>query len=135
MDRVRKPAGNDSQGKSVSLPPPGTIIWHEVVGADADGLRSFYGQLFGWRFTEDKPTYSMFPGPDGRPVGGIGAIGAGQSWTTFYVAVADLETAMQDASALGATVLRQVVDAGPNRFCVMADPEGHPFGLVQVSAA
>ena len=26
------------------------VVWFEVVGQDADKMRSFYGSLFGWNF-------------------------------------------------------------------------------------
>ncbi len=26
------------------------VVWFEVCGKDANGLRGFYGELFGWKF-------------------------------------------------------------------------------------
>ena len=32
------------------------VVWFEVMGQDADKLRSFYTQLLGWKFKIDNPT-------------------------------------------------------------------------------
>ncbi|MCB9780390.1 MAG: VOC family protein [Alphaproteobacteria bacterium] len=114
----------------MSTPPPGTILWHEIAGRDPAALRAFYGELFGWQLTTTRPDYDMFTGPDGQPTGGIGAVGE-HSWTTFYVAVDDIDAALTRARALGASPLSPVREDGPNLHCVVADPDGRPIGLVQ----
>ena len=31
------------------------VVWFEVMGQNADKLRSFYGNLLGWKFNTDNP--------------------------------------------------------------------------------
>ena len=38
----------DMQGNGASAGSP--VVWFEVIGKDANALRSFYGELFGWNF-------------------------------------------------------------------------------------
>lgn len=118
-------------------PAPARVLWFEIVGRDHQSLQRFYGELFGWQLLHDDamPTYAMFTGEGGQPVGGVGAVPGDASWTTFYVQVDDLDAALARAQGLGARVLMPPVEQGPNRYCVVADLEGHPIGLVQHAAA
>ena len=42
------------------------VMWFEVLGADGDGLRQFYGRPFGWTFDTNNPTkYGIVDTGDG----------------------------------------------------------------------
>ena len=112
---------------------PSKIVWFEVVGQDADKMRSFYGDLFGWNF-------DVMPGMDygltrcdetGLP-GGVGKANASSGWNTFYVGVDDLEGTLAAAEQAGGSILQPVTvlpDGG--RIAVFTDPEGRPVGVAE----
>ena len=81
------------------------VTHFEVVGQDADALRSFFGEMFGWKFSAPMgPTdYSVLEEQEGIG-GGIGAGPEGYSGhVTFYVQVDDVGAALEKAESLGGT--------------------------------
>ena len=116
------------------------VVHFEVVGKDGKKLQSYYSELFGWEIDASNPMeYGMIPreGNTGREGVGIGGgIGQGpdgyDGHVTFYVAVPDVEQALQKAESLGG---RRVM--GPETIMDMVtlghfkDPEGHLVGVVQ----
>jgi hypothetical protein len=116
------------------------VVHFEVVGKDGSRLQEYYSQLFGWEMSADNAyNYGVVSREDnlGRNGVGIGG-GVGQGpdgydgHVTFYVAVPDVEEALQTAESLGG---RRVM--GPEEIMgqiVMGqftDPEGHLVGVVQ----
>ena len=116
------------------------VVHFEVVGKDGAKLQQYYSDLFGWEVDANNPmNYGMVPreGNTGREGVGIGGgVGVGPSGydghVTFYVAVPDVEEALQKAESLGGTrvmgpehIMDQVV------LGQFKDPEGHLVGLVQ----
>ena len=116
------------------------VVHFEVVGKDGGKLQSYYAELFGWEIDANNPMgYGMVPreGNTGREGVGIGGgIGPGpegyEGHVTFYVAVPDVEEALQKAESLGG---QRVM--GPETIMDMVtlgqfkDPEGHMVGVVQ----
>ena len=116
------------------------VVHFEVVGKDGKKLQSYYSELFGWEIDASNPMeYGMITreGNTGREGVGIGGgIGQGpdgyDGHVTFYVAVPDVEQALQKAESLGG---RRVI--GPETIMDMVtlghfkDPEGHLVGVVQ----
>lgn len=108
------------------------IVWFEVVGKDADKLKGFFGELFGWKYEEAKAVnYGMTSAALTGIGGGVGASPAGAGWATFYVGVDDIEAALAKAKRLGAKELLPVTRMPDATFAVFADPEGHPVGLLE----
>ena len=116
------------------------VVHFEVVGKDAQKLNSYYSELFGWEIdANNEMRYGMVAreGNTGRDGVGIGGgIGAGPEGygghVTFYVAVPDVEEALQKAESLGGERVM-----GPetimDRITLghFKDPEGHLIGVVQ----
>jgi uncharacterized protein len=118
------------------------VVHFEIVGRDADGLRSYYGELFGWQFDADNPmNYGIVQrdqnvSDDGMGIGG--GIGAGpegyDGHVTFYVGVPDVEAALAKAESLGGSRMM-----GPEQVMEQVeigqftDPEGHLVGVVKTS--
>jgi predicted enzyme related to lactoylglutathione lyase len=120
----------DRRGPDASTEQQHPVVWFEVMGRDADELRSFYSQLFGWRFRVDRRRrYATVEG--GRGIsGGVGRASAGQPrWLTFYAEVPDLPDAIERAVALGGRLLMPPTRLTDTTVAVVADPEGHPVGL------
>jgi predicted enzyme related to lactoylglutathione lyase len=106
------------------------VVWFEVMGQDADKLRSFYGKLLGWKFQTDNPmNYGMVEAGEGGIAGGIGQLEEGQGWSTFYTKVNDLEAAVELAQSLGSSVRMPITELPDTRLAVVSDPEGNAVGL------
>jgi predicted enzyme related to lactoylglutathione lyase len=107
------------------------VSWFEVVGRDADRLRVFYGELFGWRFQLlPEGDYGVVAVENGSLPGGVGKAADGPGWTTFYVKVPDVAVALARVAALGGKVVQPATKLPDgNEIGVFTDPEGHPVGL------
>lgn len=118
----------------------GAVVHFEILGQDAEKLRAFYGELFGWQIDADNQwNYGIVDrtqnlSSQGVGIGGgIGAMPEGMpGHTTVYVEVPDVETALARVEALGGTRLM-----GPDKVMegveigVAHDPEGHVIGLIK----
>jgi predicted enzyme related to lactoylglutathione lyase len=117
------------------------VVHFEVVGKDGDALRRYYGELFGWNIDTNNPMqYGMVDGKDNTTVGGDTGIGGGvaqgpdgyEGHVTFYVAVPDVEAALQKAESLGGKrvmgleKIMDMVELGQ-----FTDPEGNLIGVVK----
>ena len=140
---VRDPAGAE-----VSLSQPGenlgaelvnedgTWTWNELVAADLDAAKGFYGELFGWA-SED------IAGPIQRTTFTLGdlLIGGGHApvpqedptprWTIAFW-VADADQAATEVQKLGGTILLPPMDVPVGRFTIVADPAGAAFTATAV---
>ena len=110
---------------------PYSFVMCEVMGQDADKLRTFYGALLGWKFDTDNPlNYGMVEAGEGGIAGGVGLAPEGQrGWTTFYTKVPDLEAALLEAGDLGSQVVMPIQELPDTRIAVVTDPEGNLVGL------
>ncbi len=111
------------------------IIHVEVVGRDAGKLQRFFSELFGWKLDTNNPGgYGMASAADNGVVTGIGSTPDGSAGhTTFYVAVKDIDKALEKATKLGGRVIMPKMSPGPNAtIALLADPEGHVIGLSEV---
>jgi uncharacterized protein len=117
------------------------VVHFEVVGKDGEKLQRYYADLFGWNVNADNPMqYGMVDAKDNRSMTGDNGIGGGigqgpegyEGHVTFYVAVPDVEKALQKAESLGGTRVM-----GPENLMDMVelgqfkDPEGNVIGLVK----
>jgi uncharacterized protein len=134
-----------SAERSVVVARP--VVHFEVIGSDPDGLRRYYGELFGWRFDTPSPVATevsdadsygfidLVTAEDGSGIrGGIGGGEAYDSHAIFYVGVPDVEAALARAESLGGTRLMGPARS-PNGLVVghFKDPEGTLIGVAGVS--
>lgn len=117
------------------------VVHFEVIAKDAEAMRSFYGEMFDWKFDTNNPmNYGTVAreenlSPEGIGIGGgIGPAPEGYpGHVTFYVWVPDVEAALAKAESLGGTRVmgpQQVMDGlVVGQF---SDPEGHNVGLVHM---
>jgi predicted enzyme related to lactoylglutathione lyase len=116
------------------------VVHFEVIGKDGEGLRRYYGELFGWEFDASNPMNYGVVARDANPAPeGLGSIGGGvaagpegyEGHVTFYVGVPDVGAALEKAESLGGTRV-----FGPDEIMdgmilgQFKDPEGHLIGLV-----
>jgi uncharacterized protein len=120
------------------------VVHFEIIGRNPAGLRSYYGDLFGWEFDTSGSVAEAVSEPtdygfvDGNTTGdatGIpGGIGGGagyESHAIFYVGVPDVEAALRRAESLGGT-RRMGPERAPGRDLVVghfSDPEGNLIGV------
>ena len=116
------------------------VVHFEIIGKDAETLRSYYSDLFGWEFDADNPmNYGIVPRYPSASAGDLGiggGVGAGpdgyDGHVTFYVEVPDVEAALAKAERLGGTRM-----FGPDKVTneveigQFTDPEGHLIGVVK----
>jgi uncharacterized protein len=117
------------------------VVHFEIIGTDPEGLRSYYGEMFGWEFDTSglvsdavsEPTNYGFVEQTSDGVGIPGGVGGGVGYdgrAMFYVGVPDLEAALQKAESLGGT-RRMGPERAPTGLVVghFTDPEGNLIGL------
>lgn len=120
------------------------VVHFEIIGKDPGKLRSYYGDLFEWKFDTSSPVSEAVSQPgnygfvDGNTtsdgVGIPGGVGGGMGYDAhvlFYVGVPDVEAALRKAESLGGT--RRL---GPSRnqeaglvIGHFTDPEGNLIGV------
>ena len=127
--------------------PEGVPCWVDTDQPDLDAAADFYGELFGWTFSEATPPDAAFryliARLDEQDAAGIGGpSGASEAvasepaavspgWNT-YVAVADIEQAVARVGAAGGSIIDPPADAGEGgRSASCVDSDGVPFRLWQ----
>ena len=119
--------------------PEGVPSWVDVEHRDLEAARSYYGELFGWTFSEATPPGALqrylVAELDGREAAGLGERAAADDpagaagWNT-YVAVVDADAAAARIGAAGGRVLAGPSDAGQaGRWASCSDSLGVPFRL------
>lgn len=119
------------------------VVHFEVIGKDAEQLRGYYSELFGWDIDANNPmNYGAIQregntNADGAGIGG--GIGQGpegyDGHVTFYVEVPDVEAALAKAESLGGSrmmgpeAMAEGVEIG-----LFNDPEGHVVGVVKTAS-
>jgi hypothetical protein len=110
------------------------VVHFEVMGKDPDKLRSYFGELFGWEFSEPMgPMEYATVENDGGIPGGIGGVPEGYAGhVTFYVQVPDVEATLAQAESLGGSRMM-----GPDEvpgvgivIGLFSDPGGHAIGVM-----
>jgi uncharacterized protein len=102
--------------------PAGVPCWVDVLVADPEAATAFYGDLFGWDFTEPGPNGYRVARINGLDVAGLGQAQTMPSWNT-YIRVDSVDDAAARATEAGATLLLEPLDALPaGRLAVVVDP-------------
>jgi uncharacterized protein len=116
---------------------PQPVVWFEVVGKDAEKLKGFYGDLFGWEFTSPGMPGYWFTAPEGEDGlrGGVGAApDGGPGHATFYVQTDDPQGTLDKAEQLGGKTVMPVTEMEGTTIALLQDPEGHTIGVVKPPA-
>jgi uncharacterized protein len=111
---------------------PNPVVHFEVVGKNREKLAAFYKELFGWK-TQDHLDmgYSIVEKEEGGIGGGIGESPDGASHVTFYVATEDPQATLDQAVALGGTVVMPLTELPMVTLALFTDPEGHTIGIIK----
>jgi predicted enzyme related to lactoylglutathione lyase len=105
------------------------FVWYDLTAspAEADRVREFYAELFGWPIAPDSN-----PGPynglimDGQQpwAAVVEATNASAGHWVPYVKVDDLEKATTSATSLGGRIVADATDGPAGTAVLIADPAG-----------
>lgn len=113
------------------------FVWFDLTttSGDSDGVRDFYGQLFGWTTGPGTGRYQSWLTDGEQPWAGIVPAEAGTAgrWIT-YVVVDDLDAAAKQATALGGSVVRDKITGPAGTAVIVADPSGAVVALFTPTA-
>jgi len=109
--------------------PAGVPCWVDVLVPDPETALGFYGDLFGWDFTDPGPNAYRVARIRGLDVAGLGRAQAMPSWNS-YIRVDSADAAVARATEAGGTVMLEPFDALPaGRLAVLVDPTGAAFAV------
>ena len=108
------------------------VVHWDIHARDPKRIRDFYAAMFNWSIG-DGPIMMIGAGIGGPEPGPAGHLMPGDApGVALYVQVRDLAASMEQAKALGGSVLSQPFDVpGGPTIAGIADPEGNRVVLVQ----
>ncbi len=130
--------GKDHPGAG-RLREPGSVFWHELASRNVEASRGFYSALVGWEI-QDQPmeniNYTLCL-VNGQP--GAGMLQMTSEWGEevpphwmVYFAVENCDESASQAADLGAAICVPPTDIPEvGRFCVLTDPQGGVFSIIQ----
>ena len=117
---------------------PAAFAWYELLTTDLPAARSFYANVVGWTVQDASApqfAYQVFSAR-GAPVAGLMELplegrkkGAMPRWVG-YVAVQDVDGAVDRLKVLGGAVYVPPTDSNIGRIAVVTDPQTATFALV-----
>jgi predicted enzyme related to lactoylglutathione lyase len=110
---------------------PHPVVHFEIRSQDPDATRSFFGELFGWQYSDGAIpgyTYVDTGAPDAIP-GGIGPVLGGSEAVVFFVGVEDVDATLKRAEALGGKTIQPATSVPGVTFGLLADGDGHVVGI------
>jgi uncharacterized protein len=119
---------------------PGTLCWADLNSPDPERAKKFYGDVFGWRFTEDThsnpPSGYLHIQNGDEFIGGIPPVRplmahAPAHWLAYFL-VTECDASAAKAKAIGARFcLEPMSIENVGRLSVLADPQGAVFAIFQ----
>lgn len=120
----------------------GQIVWADLTIPNAEQAREFYLAVTGWQANAfrvaDYDDYVITTPENGDTVAGIchargENAGLPPQWL-IYIKVSSLDASVEAARARGGEVLAGPKPFGGARFCVMKDPAGAAFAVIEGDA-
>jgi len=107
------------------------VIHAEIRSADPDATRAFFGELFGWTYSDGAfPGYTFVDtGVEGAIPTAIGPLQGGADSVLFFVGVEDVEATLARAEELGGKTIQPAQQVPGVTFGVFADAQGHVVGV------
>jgi predicted enzyme related to lactoylglutathione lyase len=132
------------RGKSMAneVKDIGEIVWVDLTIPDAEKVREFYLSVVGWEVSAfDMGDYSdyvtMTPHKKESVAGICHARGSNAnlppSWI-IYIKVKNLDASLDAARANGGEIVAGPKEFGAARFCVLKDPAGAVFAVMEGEA-
>ncbi|HEY5189760.1 MAG TPA: VOC family protein [Solirubrobacteraceae bacterium] len=110
---------------------PHPVVHAEIRSADPDATREFFGQLFGWTYSDGAfPGYTFVDiGIEGATPTAIGPLQGGEDGVLFFVGVEDVAATLRQAEELGGQIIQPAQEVPGVTFGVLADAHGHKVGV------
>jgi predicted enzyme related to lactoylglutathione lyase len=107
------------------------VVHAEIRSTDPDATRKFFGELFGWGYSDGAfPGYSFVEsGAEGGPPTAIGPLQGGEDCVLFFVGVEDVAATLKRGEELGGHIVQPAQEVPGVTFGVLADSHGHLVGL------
>ncbi len=105
------------------------FVWFDHRSDDPAGTVQFYESLLGWKRAPQSPPGLTALGDGPRPWGGMAEAEQVPSGWLAYVQVEDVDVAAEQASALGADVLKERTRGPAGDYVVIRDPGGGVVAL------
>lgn len=112
----------------------GHFVWRELVTADVDKAKGFYGEMLGWQFEDmNMPNGTIYTVAKAGEKHVAGLMkppmpGMPTHWMS-YASVPDVDVAVETAKSAGGSVAAPPMDISVGRMAVVADPSGAHFTL------
>lgn len=114
----------------------GAVTWEEATVEDVAAAKTFYADLFGYRYEamEGAEEYYVFA-TSGDPLGGIGRThpGMAKGWSVCF-AVSDTDKAIATMTEAGGKVTMGPLDSPYGRYAGLEDPWGAPITVMGQNA-
>jgi predicted enzyme related to lactoylglutathione lyase len=107
------------------------VVHAEIRSADPDATRAFFGELFGWTYSDGAyPGYTFVDTgiEDALPTA-ISPLQGEHDAVLFFVGVQDVEATLKKAEELGGTIVQAAQQVPGVTFGVFADAQGHQVGV------
>ena len=104
----------------------------EIPSSDPKRARSFYGEVFGWKFTEiPEMSYSLYETREGGIGGGIWNPTPGMPRQVLnYILVDEIEPVLARIGRNGGKTVKEKTEVhGAGWYALVTDPDGNTFGL------
>ena len=99
------------------------VDYIEFNATDITATKTFYGEVFGWKFTDYGPDYTSFE--DGRIAGGFSKGNVAPAGTLIVIYVEDLAGAEKRVKDAGGKIVKETFSfPGGSRFH-FSDPSGN----------
>jgi uncharacterized protein len=111
------------------------VTWFEIATSNPDSAMHFYGELFGWSFTDDEHAGSEYRiidtgSGDGIKGGLYDTKGNLPNHAVFFVQVPDVAATCAKAEVLGGKVLLPATQGGGGLvFAYLLDAVGNHIGV------
>ena len=106
----------------------GKIDYVELAGTDLPATKSFYGQAFGWAFTDYGPTYAAF-GEAGLDGGFQADPDEFPKAPLVVIFATDIEAMLAKVTAAGGEILKPIFSFPGGRRFHFRDPSGNELAV------
>jgi uncharacterized protein len=121
----------------------GKIVWHDLLTDDVNSVKSFYGNLFDWKFDNSGDPEAIYTTIlfNGNPIGGIirlekkdGEVEYASQWME-YISVDDVDKIIEKAKKQNCKIYREPFDImNRGRIAIFADTRGALIAVVNSSS-
>jgi hypothetical protein len=115
---------------------PHPVIHAEIRSTDPDATREFFGQLFGWQYSDGAlPGYTFVDvGTNEALPTAIGPLQGEDDCVLFFVGVENVAVTLRRAEELGGRIVQPAQEVPGVTFGVFADSQGHTVGVAAQSS-